>query len=93
MDGGLFGQQEASADPRGVGAERQDRRQAASVGHAPGGDHRHRVDRVDDARDEHQRGHLSPNPAARFPPLGHDDVNARGDRVIGFGSRPDAVQM
>jgi hypothetical protein len=50
--------------------------EAASVGHAAGGDDRHGRDGVDDGRHQREGGHLTPAAAAGLPALRHDHVDA-----------------
>ncbi len=72
---------EARPELRASGSERQRGEYSPRVGDASGGDHRDR-DRVDDLRHEREGGEtLGADVAARFGALGHDRVDAGGDRL------------
>ena len=76
MGGGLFREQEAGADPRPGGAEREHRRQPPPVDDAAGRQHGDAGRGIDHRGHERQRRDLAPDVAARFPALRHQHVDA-----------------
>jgi len=75
VDRHLLGQQEARAQPRGLGAEGEHRGDAASVADPAGRDHRYGRDGVDHRWHQRKRCDAPRHVAARLPSLRDDHVD------------------
>ena len=101
VDRHLLGQQEPGAQPRGLGAQGEHRRDPASVSDPAGRDHRHRRHRVHHGGHQRQRPDVPPHVAAGLPALRDDHVHAGRDRapcLLGTADReqddaPGAVHL
>jgi hypothetical protein len=70
--------EESRPHPCAYCAEREHDGETTIVRDSARGDDRNRSDRVDDARDERERGNSSPDVPAFFPSLRNDDVGTGG---------------
>jgi hypothetical protein len=90
VDRHLLGQQEPRAQPGGLGAEGEYRRDSAGVTDSAGRDHRHRRHRVHHGGHQRQGGDTPPHVAAGLPALRDDHVHAgrgRPARLLGSSHR------